>query len=334
MFVLFGRLFVGAVLSVSLLSGCAGGAAPGIPSSSVDLAALSRAPSDVEDFGHRKNLAQLYGEDFGRWIYLAQLYGEDLSVYRRVGLTLHYVETLKQGVSSPQGTMATVNGWWYVANGGASNVLVYLSKKRGPQFQKDMTLNDPGQFPANVYATRSRRLVVVSNASTNSGGAGSVSVYLDRQKNPERTLTYGNDPLQGTGVAIDDQGNCYWAFNDPNTNNGSIVEFAGCRGSGTLIISGIANAQGITLDRQGNLYYIDQPSGIYHCKKTSNCQKFPTVFDLPINMNFDHKDKLLWVAGAGGDIYAVDPKTGAKVFTMQVGGPTNPPFGIAPAPGG
>ncbi len=144
MFVLLGRLFVGAVLSASLLAGCAGGAAPTIPSSSIDLAALSRAQSDVEDFGQRKKLAQLYGEDFGRWIYLAQLYGEDLSVYRREGLTLHYFETLKQGVSSPQGTMATVNGWWYVANGGASNVLVYLSKKRGPQFQKDMTLNDPG----------------------------------------------------------------------------------------------------------------------------------------------------------------------------------------------
>ncbi len=334
MFTFLGRLFAGAVLTVSLLAGCAGGAAPNIPSSSVDLASLSRAQSDVRDFGHWRNLAQLYGEDFRRWIYLAQLYGEDLSVYRRVGLTLHYVETLKQGVSSPQGTMATVNGWWYVANGGASNVLVYLSKKQGPQIKKDMTLNDPGQFPANVYVKPDRRLVAVSNASTNSGGAGSVSVYLDRQKNPARTLTYGSDPLQGTGVAIDHQGNCYWAFNDPNTNNGSIVEFAGCHGSGTIVISGLFNAQGITFDQQGNLYYIDQPSGVYKCEKTSNCQKFPTVFDLPINMNFDHKDKLLWVADAGGYIDAVDPQTGVKVFTMQVGGPTNPPFGIAPAPGG
>ena len=236
---------------------------------------------------------------------MAQLYGEDLSVYRRVGLTLHYVETLKQGVSSPQGTMATVNGWWYVANGGASNVLVYLSKKQGPQIKKDMTLNDPGQFPANVYVKPNRRLVAVSNASTNSGGAGSVSVYLDRQKNPARTLTYGSDPLQGTGVAIDHQGNCYWAFNDPNTNNGSIVEFAGCQ-------------------RQRHDRHIRDSSTFRGSHSTSRATSITSIslralqvredlelprivpdrLRLPINMNFDHKDKLLWVADAGGYIDA------------------------------
>ena len=319
MFTLSGRLFVGATLSVSLLYGCANSAAPSIPSSSVDVTRLSHQEPN--------------GSIFGKWMYLAQLYGEDLLVYRRMKFTLTLVETLTQGVSSPQGTMATVNGWWYVANGGASNVLVYQSKREGPQRRKDMTLNDPGQFPANVYVTPDRRLVAVSNASSSSSGAGSVSVYLDRQRNPARTLTYGSDPVQGTGIGIYRR-NCYWAFNDPKTRSGTIVDFSRCQGSGTPIVSSIANAAGITFDQQGNLYYIDQPVGIYKCKKTAHCSVFSTGFDLPVNLNFDKKDSTLWVADAGGYIYAVDPKTGKIVFTMQAGGPTNPPFGIAPAPGG
>ncbi len=320
MFAFSGRLCAGALLTVSLLYGCAGGAAPSIPSNAVDLTSLSHPQPNTLMFG--------------KWMYLAQLYGEDLIVYRRKGFTLKYVETLKQGVSSPQGTIATVDGWWYVANGGNSNVLVYRSRDRGPEREPRMTLNDPGQFPANVYVTSDRRLVAVSNASTSSGGAGSVSVYLDRQRNPARTLTYGNDPLQGTGVGIDHQGNCYWAFNDPNGSKGSIVEFSSCRGSGTIIQTGLANAQGITFDQDGNLYYIDRAVGIYKCKKTSHCSLFSTGFDLPVNLNFDHKHKLLWVADAGGYVDAVSPKSGKIVFTKPVGSSTDPPFGIAPAPGG
>jgi hypothetical protein len=316
-FTLFGRLFVGAALTVSLLCGCANGAAPSIPSTSVDLGSLSRSQPDVLPFG--------------KWMYLAQWYGEDLIIYKRVGLSLQYDETLKHGVSAPQGTVATPDGWWYVANG--AGVLVYRSTRGGPIAHEP--LNDPGQFAVNVDVTPSRRLAAVSNGSSSSSGAGSVSVYLNRQQNPTRTLTYGNDPLQGTGIAIDHQDNCFWAFNDPNTKNGSIVEFSGCQGSGTLVIPSIGNAQGIVFDQSDDLYYIDQSAGrIYGCNKTSNCKPFRHRFDLPVNLNFDHKDKLLWLADAGGYIYAVDPKTGKIVFTMQAGGPTNPPFGIAPAPGG
>jgi len=314
-FTLFGRLLVGAILSVSLLSGCAGGAAPSIPSSSIDLASLSRVQPDIHPFG--------------RWMYLAQLYGEDLIIYRRIGFTLQPFKTLTQGVVSPQGTVATPDGWWYVANG--VGVLVYRSTHHGPIAKTP--LNDPGQVAVNVDVTPSRQLAAVSNGSSNSGGAGSVSVYLNRQQNPARTLTYGSDPLQGTGVGIDHQGNCYWAFNNPDTNSGSIVKFADCKGRGTIVQRGLANAAGITFDQQGNLYYIDQPSGIYKCKKTSPCKLFSTGFDLPINLNFDKRDKTLWVADAGGDLYAVDPQSGAILHTYP-GNPSNPPFGVAPAPGG
>ena len=319
MFRTFAHLFVGAVLSVSILCACAGGATPAVPSSSVDASGPSSLQPNVKMFG--------------KWMYLAQLYGEDLAIYKRVGLTLQYDETLgaTDGVVAPQGTVATSNGWWYVANG--TNVLVYRSTSKGPVAATP--LNDPGQLAVNVDVTPSRQVAAVSNGTSSSAGAGSVSVYLRRQTNPARTLTYGSDPVQGTGVAIDRRGNCYWGFNDPNTKSGSIVEFAGCQGSGTPIITGIANTQGLAFDQRGDLYYIDQPVGIYKCvKATSNCKKFSTSFTLPVNLNFDHKDKLLWVADAAGYVYAVNPKDGKVRGATEIGGPTNPPFGIAPAPGG
>lgn len=309
----FGRLLAGAVLSVSMLASCAGSTAPPIPSNSLDPSTLSSP--------ERMNRV------FGKWMYLAQFYGEDLAVYKRVNDSLQYDETLT-GLSAPQGSVSTPNGWLYVANG--ASVLVYRSTSKGPIASQP--LNDPGEFAVNVDVTPSRRLAAVSNATSSTGTAGSVSVYLKRQLNPARTLTYGSDPLVGAGVAIDRRGNCYWAFNDPKTSNGSIVEFARCQGSGTRVVSGIANVQGIVFDQRGDLYYIDQPAGIYKCEKTSNCKPFSKRFYEPVGLNFDQQDKLLWVADAAGYVDAVN-RRGKVVYSLSLG-PTNPPLGIAPAPGG
>jgi DNA-binding beta-propeller fold protein YncE len=266
-------------------------------------------------------------------MYSAQLYGEDLSVYKRVGLNLTFYKSF-DGVSAPQGTEATPNGWWYVANSGASNVLVFKSTKSGPTGPVT-TLDDSSEFPNNVSATPSRRLVAVSNYQTVGGGAGSVSVYLARQTQPARILKYGNDPIEGAGVAIDHQGNCFFSFNDPNNKSGSVVEFIKCNGAGQVVVPTIASAGGIAFDQSGDLYYVDKTAGIYRCKKTSQCALLPAVFGLPVNINFDLKDKYLWVADASGYIDAVDPTTGAIVYQKAAeGGPTDPPFGIAPAPGG
>ena len=260
-----------------------------------------------------------------------------MQIYKRDGLNLQYQASLTQGVSSPEGTQTTVNGWWYVANSGHSNVLIYRTKKSGPVGPKD-SLDDYGQVPVNVDVTSNRRLVAVSNGSTASGGAGSVSIYLDRQVEPSRILTYGSDVLQGEGVAIDHRGNCYWSFND-GQHGGSIVEFPGCAGSGSVVVSTIASAGGIAFDQRDDLFYVDQTNGVFKCKKgTTQCGNLvpvgPSGLGLPKNINFDYKSKYLWVADATGYIDAVDPQDGSiKLALPTVGGPSDPPFGIAPAPG-
>jgi hypothetical protein len=319
------RLFaVGVFLFAALLGGCAtSSVSPGGPG------------VDPDRWSQIGPAAQLYGND--KLMFTAQLYGNDLAVYREQqkgqGIALKFVETLAKGVSAPEGMKTTINGWWYVANGGDSNVLIYRTHHKGPKGPVG-TLDDPGQIPNNVDLTTSRQLVVVSNKGTAST-AGSVSVYLGRQTEPSRILTYGTDVVAGIGIALDKHRNCYWSFNDPTTQSGSIVEFADCKGTGTVVVSGIANAGGLAFDQHDDMYYVDQTTGIYKCKHASHCTLFATGFGDPVNINFDLKQKHLWVADATGYIDAVDPKTGKIVLTMKAeGGSSNPPFGIAPDPGG
>lgn len=315
-------------LSAALLGGCAGGS----PGSSASFLALS---NDLRGRAASPPAARNSRD----WMYLAQLYGNDASVYQRDRLSLTYYETISTGLESPYGTVATPSGWWYVANGGHSNIIIYRTTANGPSGAVG-SLDDFGEIPVNVAVIPSRRLVAVANFGTTGGGAGSVSVYLNRQVEPARTLTYGT-ALNGMGVAIDHQGNCYWSVNDPRSKKGSIVEFTGCNGAGAVVVSGIAQAGGIAFDQSDDLYYVEETGaarGVWKCKKTSQCALFatgpaPSGFGMPININFDHKDKHIWVADATGYVDAVNVR-GKTVYSFAVGGSSNPPFGIAPAPGG
>lgn len=316
---LIARLAIVAAATLALLNGCAG-ISPEMPVQSAVEFSRALAAKPIEELP-------------SFFVFSAQLYGNDIGVYRRKGLSLTYYETLLNGVSSPQGMVTTANGWIYVANSGHSNILIYREEKHGPKGPLKV-LDDSGQIPVDVDVHTSRKLVAVSNSSTTYKGAGSVSIYLNRKVRPTRNLTYGIDSLAGMGVAIDRHGNCYWSFNDPASGSGSIVEFAGCEEPGSVVVPKVSVAGGIAFDQHDDMYYVDQTNGIYKCNGTSNCALFATGFGDPVNINFDHKHKNLWVADATGYIDAVNPKTGAIEYTVKaIGGPTDPPFGIAPEPG-
>ncbi|HET6276242.1 MAG TPA: hypothetical protein VFE16_09970 [Candidatus Cybelea sp.] len=315
---------VPAFLLIALLGGCgaasSGGSQP-----------LLTLPAELASSAHASQRPS--GFRLGVWVFTAQLYGEDLKIYHRNGLALTYFETLTSGVASPSGTVTAPDGRWYVANGGHSNVLVYRTTTYGPQGPTQV-LDDYGQRPVNVGLTPNRDLVAVSNGATTSGGAGSVSIYLNRNAEPARMLTYGKDILAGMGVAIDHLGNCYWSFNDPKTHSGSIVEFTACAGKGTVVVSAIPMVGGLALDRDDNLYYVDQVTGIYRCDRATKCVLFSTGYGTPANVNFDRDYKHLWVADESGYIDAVSPQNGAIVYKVKAAaGSSDPPFGIAPAPG-
>ena len=316
---------LGTLAMLALVGGCAGASGNVPPLTALSPTAILAPPT-------QSKLPIL--------IYTAQLYGEDVQIYKRNGLNLQYQASLTQGVSSPEGTQTTVNGWWYVANSGNSNVLIYRTKKNGPVKAPVSTLSDYQEIPVNVSVTPNRRLVAVSNFSPIGGGNGSVSVYLDRQAVPSRTLTYGMYQVNGSGVAIDHQGNCYWGINSQTSGAGSIVEFSGCSGGGSLVVSGIGNVGGLALDQKDDLFYVDRANdAIDECVEhggKSSCGAFLSGSPLskPQNINFDQHDQVLWVADASGYIFAVSPKTGGVLSTTAAhGGASDPPFGVAPEPG-
>ncbi|HEY1883458.1 MAG TPA: hypothetical protein VGG51_10510 [Candidatus Cybelea sp.] len=331
-----GRLQIGALALVALLGGCSNGFSSSLPATSGTMARaeLSRA---------------LHKKSGGGVVYTTQMYGDDVSVYQRQGqsgLNLNFLENVP-GLSEPQGAMTTQNGWLYVANEGGSNVLVYQSRKaklKGPT----SSLTDYNELPVNVALAPDRNLVAVSNKSTTSGATGSVSVYVSRHVTPNRVLTFGAASVEGMGVAVDHQGNCYWSFNA--ASGGSIVEFTGCNEPGTLLVSGLRLAGGLAFDQSGNLYYIDtEAKTIYRCQKTSKCRQYvvggpsgsqPDIEE-PLNMNFDHHGKDLWVADLDGYICGIpvtpgkkrgQNKKGSITCTLSVGGSSSPPFGVAPEP--
>ena len=323
----------GAVASAMLLSGCAGGRAlPSFATSAVQVPSIG-LPAIERTIRSIVNAPVVAGQlplPSDRWVNTAQLYGNDAKVYRRHGVQLSFVKSLNAGIDAPQGTVATSDAWWYVANSGHSNVLVYRSTNHGPK-GPFATLDDYGQIPGNVDATTNRHLVAVSNIATLGGGAGSVSVYLNRRAVASRNLTYRSGALQGIGVAISKHGDCYWSFNDSTSGGGSIVRFAGCRGKGKLVIGGIAFAGGLTFDRHDNLYYVDQMSGIYKCAGTKACALFAHKFGDPVNINFDSSERHLWVADATGYIDAVDQR--GKIVYRKAADGGEAPYGVAPVPG-
>jgi DNA-binding beta-propeller fold protein YncE len=331
---------IGALAFATLLSDCS--SAPSLPSQtamttlrvpSIALPTFIRSiQSSQPTPGTPPNeLINIMPDDM--FIYTAQLYGDDAKIYRRRGDSITFVDRLTLGLSAPQGTVATPNGWWFVANAGHSNVLVYRSTNHGPR-EPVAALDDYGEFPGNVGVTPDRRLVAVSNISTTNNGAGSVSVYLNRQSEPSRLLRYAGGNVRGTGVAVDHHGNCYWSFNSPQTLRGAIVEFVDCRGRGRLVVPAIGYAGGLAFDQRDDLYYVDQTTGIYRCDQTKNCALFAMGFGVPLNINFDHRQKHLWVSDLSGYIDAVDPATGViESRTHARGGSTDPPFGVAPEPG-
>jgi hypothetical protein len=341
---------IGTLGLLAVLSGCGSGSNTSVPSPA-NVGAPAQVAGAFPDNNGKGHGGSCNGKDGGSkgggskgsgggLIYTAQLYGHDLNVYSSKGsgsgFKLTYLCSLTGGVVDPEGTVTTVNGWWYVANGAGNNVLIYRTKHSGPQGPVS-SLSDYDEIPVNVDVTPSRHLVAVSNSQTTSGGSGSLSVYLHRQAVPTRTLTYsGSGTIYGAGVAVDHNGNCYWAFNAGSpSGTGAIVEFAGCNGSGTLIQSSIPNVGGLAFDQQGNLYYVESIAGgaIYKCQKGASwsCGSFASGFTQPLNMNFDYHGKDLWVADTGGYIDAVN-LNGVTEFTYATGN-SNPPFGIAPEPG-
>lgn len=284
----------------------------------------------------RVGAPQPEASSFGSWLYSCSPKGNDCPIYTVSGTKLTYVKTLS-GLAKAEGGFATTSGKWYQAIWGASKINVYKSNATGPT-GPNSTLADPGQNPLDVAVNTAHNLVAVSNEETTSGGPGSVSVYSGGAKSPTATLSYSisGGSVLGVGIVTDVAGDCFWGIFDSTHGAAYVIKFAGCAGTGTVAVSGIAFVGGLAMDKAGDLFYTDQSKGaVYKCKLLKSCAVLASGFTDPAVIQFDAGWTHLWLMDfTTAKIYALNPATGAVLSTTaEHGGVASAVAGIAFAPG-
>lgn len=272
---------------------------------------------------------------FGYWLYTCSGKSSTCPVYSMSGTKLKYVKSVAK-LSEPVGSFAAAGGRWYVAQLSASKIAVFKSSTAGPTGPFE-TLADPGQYPFDVAVNPIHDIVAVSNEETTKAGQGSVSVFLKGAKSPTSTLTYRvkGSFFIGVGIATDTAGDCFWGVDDAELGGSSVIEFANCTGTGTVVLSGITQIGGLAMDKVGDLYYVDEAAGVYKCSLLANCALIADGFIEPTMIRFDAGWTDLWLTDvSAAKIYALDPSTGARLSTTpERGGTADEAEGLAIAPG-
>jgi hypothetical protein len=296
------------LLSIVAVFTACGSAERSAPSPPLPLAGLRR---DAQSLAAKRNVVFTCQNGLA---YECRVYDE----------TGNLLRTKKRNLVDPQGVVAGSDGLLYVANEGAKNVLVYAAG--GHKLLR--TLDDGGNVPLDVAVFG--RTVAAANQHN-------VTVFLAGATTPSRTLTDSN-VLQGSGVAFDPSGNCYWSFAS-DTGGTQLDEFVGCNGSPITVPITAGSPDGLAFDGSGNLWYTSFSSlkgaGIYRCKGVGKCRIAFDQFQDAVYINFSHDFHDLWVDDRGSAaLYEVDVKTGQIVEQITEGlSGSNPPVGVAAAPG-
>jgi hypothetical protein len=230
------------------------------------------------------------------------------------------------GLSNPQGVIVgPFSGYWYVANTGASNIPYYANDIAGNPFQVfgplalPNPIEDANEYPADIAIRETGKNglltsteLAVSNIYTTYFYPGSVTVFTTSGSNYSSYNLADSSAYEGEGVAFDNEGDCFWAYNvSEDAGPGYIDKFTNCQGSPTPV-SGISLGfgGGIAFDNYDNLWYVDQlgqgsqSAGVYECKRTSHCILRFGSFTDPVEINFDTSFTNLYVSDAGaGEIY-------------------------------
>jgi hypothetical protein len=161
--------------------------------------------------------------------------------------------SLSGSLASPEGMATDSAGDLYVANTEDKNVLVYARGSNSPT----ATLNDPGEFPADV-AVAADGTVYVANVFGPMFAPGNVVIYAPGSSSPTKTLTnkHFNHVI---GVALDRNGNLFVSCNgNLGSGSGGVVEFKSGSVEGRDTHISLHAAGGVGFDRDGHLVVIDQ----------------------------------------------------------------------------
>jgi hypothetical protein len=257
------------------------------------------------------------------------------------------------GLTNPQGVVAGVfSGYWYVANTDASDIPYYASDSAGNPFPVYGTavlpnpLEDTNQYPADLALNETAdstglltaSQLAVSNIYSTSFGPGSVTVFTTSGSSYSSYNLSDPNAYEGEGVAFDNGGNCFWAYNSEEAEGpGRIDEFASCQGDPQQVAGiAIGFAGGVAFDNNGNLWYVDQegqsnslPAGVYKCNRLSSCKLVFGGFTDPLFISFDTANANVYVSDVGAGIIYQCSIGSSSCVQLYASGYSNPPYGVA-----
>ncbi|HEV3153293.1 MAG TPA: hypothetical protein VGZ02_05785 [Candidatus Baltobacteraceae bacterium] len=255
------RLFspAAAVISLALITGCAGGGSQIPASSQGTLQAHYSAPFSLRTANVNYSAARLGSVPASFPAIPAHSYNacptsitfvSDFAnnvVYMLSGVTSTVCGTIT-GLVNPQGMALDASGNLWIANTGASNVLKYAP----PYTTVSRTLSDPFEYPTSVAVCKG--YIAVTNIETTGGKAGNVAIYKKGSK-PAAHLKDTNAGSEYFG-ACDTKGNLFTTYCtgiagvNCSQGGGRVNEWKG--GTGTAI-----ELSSITLQFPGGLDYED-----------------------------------------------------------------------------
>jgi hypothetical protein len=246
------RYILGAVATMSVLSGCSSGQ-PGLAPAKPAL------QSRFTSIGPSKNIEAVCLNQ-PNLLYVSQRFSNTVNIYNNLigpgNPPPLYTITASQGLNLPAGMIMDQGTVLYVANFGAQKVLAFKKCGTGP----GAIYQDAPFSPIDVaVSSGSTGAVYVSNFAP-----ANVTVFPIPSLNyvPSLTLTDPN-ARAGFGITVDKFNNCFWSFQD-NTGQGRVDRFVNCLMPGvTIALFPVINGPpgGIQFDFPANRMLLNDQTG-------------------------------------------------------------------------
>jgi hypothetical protein len=355
---------------IVLFAGCSGGllSSPAPRGGSIGVAVQSHAsfpylryesalPPSVGDrasmSGFGISYPALQGTNLPSYVYTCTFYNappyqqaDGCEVWSGSGYGMQHglAKTMYPHTANPQGDAITADGTLLIADTSNSAIDSMRHANHGAPKDLSVCVSEPGEWPAFVDATKGAALIAISNIHTTTTGNGSLAVAKGCGSTAIVLKNFDAHAVQGIGVAINRDGDCFWTYNDYTVGGaGYVARYAKCKGTGKRLPqyglygnTHMGFAGGIAFDKQNNMYLNDQTHGIWECPVSSkyySCSELVYTGisgvedNLGLNFNKDWT-YLFWSDEIGNQIcYTPTPVTNTQICVKN--SIDSPPAGIA-----